>query len=626
MNGIEEITVKRFKKLNDTTLGLGKFNILIGSNNSGKSSILQALHFAVSIAQSAKLEGKNVSWMKDVFSMSIHPESLLYAPIADVQALAHGIRLKASKKQAAIQKAKKTQQPKKSKATIANDIENSMHISLQAFDGAKCDVTIKKGRNSNISISISGKVLGERLMSMTEPYTIYAPGLAGIPREEKLLSAPVVRRAVARGDANLVLRNILWLLYKQGVSEKKSAEINGEAATPVANAKINKNIDGEDVWSKFMTQMRAIFPGISIEIDFDPETDEHIPVSFRRAGEPSVPIDAAGTSILQASQLLAYSLLYKPAVLILDEPDSHLDPINQRRLCSLLDSLSSKLGFQVILSTHSRHVLDSSLENPGQRVIWMNDGVAVAGDHSMVASGLLEMGALDSAEFFATGTSRLKCLVATEDSSAESLSGLRALLRCNGFNLEETEIRSYAGCSKIESAIFLCNFLKEKAPALKVIIHRDWDYLDDSELKKLSDSIEKAGGLFYATPMSDIEGSFLEAKHLAHANPPLTEILAQDILNEAEHEKRDESLTAFIQQLNIVARKTDAKPDYAQISVTAMKTFNASPEKYSRGKILAGNVKAKIQATTGKKPIIFSDSPYLIDEKLTNFSKKIWKR
>jgi predicted ATP-dependent endonuclease of OLD family len=84
-------------------------------------------------------------------------------------------------------------------------------------------------------------------------------------------------------------------------------------------------------------------------------------------GAPFLPIDAAGTSILQASQILAYIALFKPQVLILDEPDSHLHPDNQRALCDLICRLASSRGFQAIISTHSRHVLDATKKR-GKRV------------------------------------------------------------------------------------------------------------------------------------------------------------------------------------------------------------------------------------------------------------------
>ena len=60
---------------------------------------------------------------------------------------------------------------------------------------------------------------------------------------------------------------------------------------------------------------------MEIDIEFDEETDEWIEVFFRFAGGPRLRVYVAGTSILQASQILAYIALFEPQVSILDEPD-----------------------------------------------------------------------------------------------------------------------------------------------------------------------------------------------------------------------------------------------------------------------------------------------------------------
>ena len=73
MAPIDSIVIRRFKRLEEVHLALGETTLLIGANNSGKSSILQAIHFAVSIAQSARLVGEGVSWRNDVFELSFNP-------------------------------------------------------------------------------------------------------------------------------------------------------------------------------------------------------------------------------------------------------------------------------------------------------------------------------------------------------------------------------------------------------------------------------------------------------------------------------------------------------------------------------------------------------------------------
>ena len=163
MTQIAKMALKRFKQLEEFELDLKETTVLIGANNSGKSSVLQALHFAVAVAQTAKLVGENVKWGADRFKLSFNPAQLLYSPIADVLSLARGGQLYEGS---------------------AGQIE----IEVTLADGGKCRVAVSRGRNRNIAVSLTGKVVGERLMSLDKPFTVYAPGLAGIAKEERYMS------------------------------------------------------------------------------------------------------------------------------------------------------------------------------------------------------------------------------------------------------------------------------------------------------------------------------------------------------------------------------------------------------------------------------------------------------
>jgi recombinational DNA repair ATPase RecF len=94
MPKISTVTVRRFKQLQDLTLTLGDdVTVLIGANNAGKSSFLQALHLAASVAQTVRLVAEGVTWGKDVFQTTVSPEQLIYSPVSDVLTLATGGRL-----------------------------------------------------------------------------------------------------------------------------------------------------------------------------------------------------------------------------------------------------------------------------------------------------------------------------------------------------------------------------------------------------------------------------------------------------------------------------------------------------------------------------------------------------
>lgn len=220
---ISRVTIRRFKRIDSLTLPLDDNPaVLVGANNSGKSSILHAIHFAVSVAQTSRLVGERVNWAADEFQLSFNPTQLLWSPVADVMTLATG-------------------------GVLQENAPAQVEISLQDTVGDQCVVAVRRGRNRNIQVSLRGRRLGERLQNLDRPFSVYTPGLAGIARDERYLSPGVVRRAVARGDANLVLRNVLYML--QGAPDR---------------------------WSLFLSDIRSLFPGITFSVHFDANTDETI--------------------------------------------------------------------------------------------------------------------------------------------------------------------------------------------------------------------------------------------------------------------------------------------------------------------------------------------------------------
>jgi predicted ATPase len=591
---LQSLTIRRFKQLEEFSLSLDDATVLIGANNSGKSSVLQALHFAVSVAQTAKLVGEGVRWAADKFQLSFNPTQMLYSPVADVLSLACGGQLQ--------------------EAT-----DDQIEIELTTDDGSTCKVAVRRGRNRNIAVLLQGRTLGERLMNLDSPFTIYAPGLAGIAKEERYLSPGVVRRIVARGDANLVLRNVLLMLRDAETAEMTIRVRQVELGL----LKDLHDNDWKGPWEQFKENMRELFTGIEFEVKFDKDRDEHIEVFFTRPGRPKLPIDAAGTSVLQASQILAYITLFRPSVLILDEPDSHLHPNNQRALCNLLVSLQSKHHFRTLISTHSRHVLDATRSRAS--VVWVNNGKQVAYDSVAETAMLMDLGALDSVDYFVGG--HLKAVVATEDSASESLEALRALLTSNGFPMGETDVRAYAGCSKIDGARVLCGFLADRAPKLRFVLHRDRDYMSNDESTKFEEQVKDVGAVPFLTEFSDLEGHFINADHLANLNAEIPPDRIVELIDEATKASERSSIEALINirvEAAYKARKGGGVPNIGEISIKAGEDYKADPARWRRGKIVLKQLKQLMQQELRRNPKIFASSPALRNPVLTEAAAMIW--
>lgn len=610
MSKIKSIRLKRFKQLKEFDLEFEDTTVLIGANNAGKSSALQALHFAVAVAQTAKLVGEGVRWGADKFELSFNPAQLLYSPVADVLSLSHG-------------------------GSLVESAAQQIEIEIVLTDGATCQLSVRRGRNRNIQVSLRGRSLGERLMDLSQPFTVYAPGLAGIAKDERYMSPGVVRRVVARGDANLVLRNVLLMIRDEERRERerliqklkegyqKAVEKHQKGLGPAPSHWLAELRQYKGPWNRFQSDMQALFPKLNIDIKFDPDRDETINVFFTQGGGPELPIEAAGTSILQASQILSYISLFKPQVLILDEPDSHLHPNNQRALCDLITRLAATRGFRALLSTHSRHVLDSLKDRA--KVVWISCGKKI--DYEVVSTPtmLLELGALDSVDYFTNR--QLTCLLATEDSKKESILALMALLEANEFPMNGIEVRPYSGCSKLDSAKVLRSFLRDKAPNVKFILHRDRDYMPNEEAEKLEVGLKAIDAHPFITSSSDVENYFLNPAHIAELNPNISIQRAQELIDAATAMTREKSIKALINirtETAIKNRNGGPAHNAGELAAQAFADYDTDPTRWRRGKLVLNELRSLLHQELKTNALLLKSSTHLKVPELKTIKDAIW--
>ncbi len=564
---LKSLRIQRFKNLDDITLELALVNVIVGANNSGKSSILQAIQFAVSIAQTAKFQSKTRWNKKEVLSTSLSYQQLIYAPLRDVSALAYRGRLSDKKE------------------------EGITIILTEHQTELTTEILVRKGRNRNLFINMEGKGLGERLQLIEHPFSIYVPGLAGIPDIEEYKNPGIVRKAAARGDGNKVFRNVLYLLKQD-----------------------------QDKWEQFIRDLKQIF-NLEIDVNFTPEVDEFIDCVVKE-GDVSLPIDLAGTGVMQAVQILSYVNVYTPKILILDEPDSHLHPDNQRRLAKMLVKLSEERNLQVVLTTHSRHLMDELSEIA--KIHWVKNGKLVEEDNFDDVKVLMEIGALDKGDLLFKGL--IKCVLLTEDMDTQPI---KILIESSGFKMSEVDIWSYKGCTKVDTAIVLAEFIRRHVPATNILLHRDRDYLNEAEADSFKSEIEKAKINCFLTTGTDAESHFLSPEHIHQLYPRVSVEQVKDILKQITEETQEKSIEKFINNRTPIERKeTSSKGkniNHGELARKAREDYGNNPLRYRHGKSVIGSLKSRLQKEIGKNIDLYRVTSFVEDPKLKEIASIIWK-
>ena len=450
---IKKIELKKFKKVSDFVTDLGSINVIVGANNAGKSSVLQGIHFTIMAEVVRRQQGRNIN--------TIPQDWLLYLPCSDFIELRNDTPY--------------TNYSGDTSELILWEDSDEENITEPVI------IKLSKGRNfRNISVDSSGGAIKFRniLFSRSNLFSAYSPGLSGISLNEKYVAPAVLMNAAASGEANLYLRNILYQIKQND----KLGELN--------------------------TYIGAIFRDCSISVSYDSASEIYISVFVNLDGH-STPLELCGTGMLQVIQIMAYTLYFNPKLLLLDEPDEHLHPDNQILLCNAIRTLVEHSDLQVIMTTHSRHMI-AEMEDDAN-FIWMKRGEVSKEKISLnYYNVLVDLGALDSFDQILNG--KYKRIIFTEDSNTKYL---KVLLEAAGYRADDILIKSYDSCSRIEEIAYLASFIKESAKDCKIIVHVDRDFMTDNELDYVTRNVKKADIKVWVTDGSDVESYFVNPAHIA---------------------------------------------------------------------------------------------------------------
>lgn len=540
-----QIEVSKFKKIDNTSVNLGPLNIFIGSNNTGKSSFIQGIQFAISACQTLELE--RCSWTRNGSrTLSLDSSDFLYTPTKNVESLYHGKKLTGARKR----------------------IDRS-EIEFTFKDGKDTSiVTISKGKNGGFTTSLQGKKIGSLLSDRMKPFCVYVPGIAGIPTQEKYEVAIAVRKSATRGDSNNYLRNILYIISKQA-----------------------------DRWEAFLSSVKAVYGAIDISVDFDENRSEYISVNVK-IQSIEVPLDAIGTGLLQVIQIFAYIEYFSPKIVLLDEPDAHIHPTKQKYLAfELAKKTSQNPELKIVFSTHSRYILDA-LEGQAN-VVHFQEGKAF--DNVKSSGILIDIGAADSDYLF--GKKNLKYIIATEDKVDginEKKEFLKKFLLANGLLEDEFVLHSYEGCTKVHFAKILEGFVSKHIPGARVILHIDRDQKTDSdnEFVKLRGDCIRDGIALFITKYQEIESYFCLPQHLnLTCGIPIAE--AQDNyqkwINELDEATRNKLTNFILRDRPALGKNEDGKSDIKKIDAKVAEWLVDNQEFFTPGKELLGKTKKFLQ-------------------------------
>jgi predicted ATPase len=323
---ITNIKIENFKKLECVSFRLSSSVVIIGPNNSGKSTVFQALclweigvrNFIAAKVQQRKLNKNN--------RVTLNRKDLLNSPVEDARFLWTG---------------------KKTSSSTNGNKNVILAVEIEGENEGKkwtCRAEFYYDNAESFSCGVT-KGLDEitRLFNDNTPVHFgFLQAMSGISVAEDKLTHGAIERRLGEGKTAEVLRNICYEIVYPEIKTKE-------------NAKIEKN------WNRLCEVIKSMF-GAKLQKPEYIKTTGLISLEYIENGV-RYDISSGGRGFLQTLLLFAYMFANPNTVLLLDEPDAHLEVIRQREVFQQINTIADETSSQIIVASHSEVVLNEAADS-----------------------------------------------------------------------------------------------------------------------------------------------------------------------------------------------------------------------------------------------------------------------
>lgn len=353
---IKSLHLKRFKQFTDTNISFKDgLSLLVGGNNSGKSSVLQALAAWQFCKTLLEIEKGRESWVVDRKSQGIGMGIVDFTPM-NIPSLAHlWTNLKSQKKE--------EQDGYTLKIKVVWDKSDGEEKYLEIGLSLANDRLFVKVTGTNIRLDEVISADGS-LVEGNVPQIAYLPPFAGVTDRETRLTPAMRGRLIGQGLSGGVIRNALFDLHESNRTERSRLIVGRNKIKGSDLDFLRKS----DPWEILQRTMQTIFGTELKVVPFNERYHSYLKVeSFKGALKDGVfkrhpnynarDLMVEGSGFLQWLSVYALALSPEFNVVLLDEPDAHLHTLLQQQLTAELDAVSKTMKKQVLLATHSTELI-----------------------------------------------------------------------------------------------------------------------------------------------------------------------------------------------------------------------------------------------------------------------------
>ena len=320
---LTRLVVRNFKRFGEVEIELGSPVVFVGPNNSGKTSAMQALAlWDVGLKRwNEKRAGKSTPEKRP--GVTVNRRDLVAIPIPDANLLWRDLHVRDVRRVEGRQRT------------------SNVRIDL-VVDGVTrgrpwtCGLEFDYANEESFycrPLRLPGDAKAGRMPVPDEAGHVriaFLPPMSGLAATETRLDQGAVNVRIGEGRTADVLRNLCFRIVEEEPAR----------------------------WDELVDHVERLF---GVELDpprYVAERGE-VAMTYRERGT-RLDLSSSGRGLQQTLLLLAYMVGNPGAVLLLDEPDAHLEILRQRQTYRLLTGVARETGSQIIAASHSEVLLNEA--------------------------------------------------------------------------------------------------------------------------------------------------------------------------------------------------------------------------------------------------------------------------
>ncbi len=320
---LTKLTVRNFKRFDEVEIELGNPVAFIGPNNSGKTSAMQALAlWDIGLKRwNEKRSGRSAPEKRP--GVTVNRRDLVAIPVPNARLLWRDLHVRN------IVRSEGGQQTQNVRIDV---VVEGVSDGKQWVCGLEFDFANEESFYCR-PLRVSADGTPKRMpipRQAAEAQIAFLPPMSGMAATETRLDLGAVNVRVGEGRTAEVLRNLCYRIHEERPND----------------------------WQKLLTHIESLFGAKLNAPRYIAERGE-VTMSYVE-NEVTLDLASSGRGLQQTMLILAYMYANPGAVLLLDEPDAHLEILRQRQIYRLITDVALESDSQIIAASHSEVLLNEA--------------------------------------------------------------------------------------------------------------------------------------------------------------------------------------------------------------------------------------------------------------------------